>query len=344
MNYIINDISEFKTSFALADNLAESTFLVTGATGLIGSCLIRCLLSLGKGLRIIAPVRDSKKAQRVLGDDYTKINVVECDILTFDYDTLGTVDYIVHCAAPTSSKFFVEHPVETFSTILDGTSALLRYAQNHEIKSFVYLSSLEVYGDILDDALPVTENVQGYLNPLSERSSYPMAKRAAENLCYLYAKEYAVPVKVARLAQTTGAGVDANDNRAIAQFARRAVNNEDIVLFTTGESARPCCYIIDGITAILYILLRGGDGEAYNVANEETYISVRGMAEFVRDTFNNNISVCVKLQAGMGYPPTTRLRLSTGKLENLGWKPCYDLKTIFQRLIDYFKENKTNTI
>lgn len=332
------DIKDFASSFAFAEELTDSTFLITGATGLIGSTLIHCLLALEKGIRIVAPVRNKAKAISMFGEKAKEIELIECDLLNFNYSTIGTVDHIVHCAAPTASKYFVEHGVETFETIMGGTSILLKYAKTHAVKSLVFLSSLEVYGSICEDIHPVNENVQGYLDPMSVRSSYPMAKRAAENLCCLYANEYRVPVKVARLTQTTGAGIAKDDNRVIAQFARLAVEGKDIVLHTTGEAARPYCYTTDVVSAILYILLRGKSGEAYNVANENTYISARGMAEYLKENFNPNINVRIELKNNMGYAPSTKLRLSAEKLMGLGWKPNHDLKDIFDRLICYIRD------
>ena len=331
------DIRDFAASFVLVDDLAQSTFLVTGATGLIGSTLIFCLLELGKDIRVVAPVRNKKKAEAIFGDRCSEIELIECDLLSFNYDSIGEVDYIIHCAAPTSSRFFVEYPVETFDSILQGTSVLLKYAKKHPVIGFVYLSSLEVYGSIGDDKTVVTEEVQGYWDPMCVRSSYPMAKRAAENLCCLYAHEYGVPTKVARLTQTTGAGTAKDDNRIIAQFARLAAEGKDIILHTTGESARPYCYTTDAISAILYILLKGKNGEAYNVANEDTYISARGMAEYLKEHFNPNINIRIELNERMGYAPATKQRLSSKKLKALGWIPQYGLKEIFERLIEYIK-------
>ncbi|MCQ2199393.1 MAG: NAD(P)-dependent oxidoreductase [Paludibacteraceae bacterium] len=332
------DIEVFASSFLLSSEIENSKFLITGATGLIGSSLIYCLLALDKNITIIAPVRNKAKAEQMLEEYAAKIKLVECDIVSFDYTSLGDVDYIIHCAAPTSSKFFVEKPVETFNIIVEGTKVLLDYAKEHKVKGFVYLSSLEVYGEVQDDSSSIKEDFQGYLNPMSVRSSYPMAKRAVENMCCLYSSEYGVPAKVARLTQTTGAGIAKDDNRIIAQFARLTSQGNDIVLHTTGEAARPYCYTTDAISAILYILVKGESGEAYNVANEETYISARGMAEYLREEFNPNISVKIELNDNMGYAPVTKQRLSAQKLRNLGWNPRYGLKEIFNSLIRYLVE------
>lgn len=346
MNKVLfQDVREFASCFKLADELSNSSFLITGATGLIGSTLIYCLLELGNDIRIIAPVRNRQKAVSLLDNNAEKIELIECDLLSFDYSSIGDVDYVVHCAAPTSSKFFVEHPVETFDTIIKATSALLEYAKNNPVKGFVYLSSLEVYGSISDDSKPITEDVQGYWNPMSVRSSYPVAKRAAENLCCAYAIQYGVPVKVARLTQTTGAGIAKDDNRVIAQFVRLASEGKDIILHTTGESARPYCYTTDAISALLYILLHGMSGEAYNVANEDTFISAKGMAEYLKANLNSNINVRIELNENMGYAPVTKQRLSTCKLQQLGWKPKYGLREIFNKLNDYlFSLNDRNEL
>ena len=339
MNKVLKqDIQDFVSSFELADELKSATFLITGATGLIGSTLIHCLLALDRRIRIIAPVRNKKKADVIFEDRSTKIDLIECDLLTFNYDSIGEVDYIIHCAAPTSSKFFVEHPVETFNTISQGTYLLLQYAKKHPIKGMVYLSSLEVYGSIYDDTESVTEDVQGYIDPLSVRSSYPMAKRATETLCCLYAAEYRVPVKIARLTQTTGAGIAKGDNRIIAQFARMAAEGKDIILHTKGRAARPYCYITDAISAILYILLKGNLGEAYNVANDMTYITARDMAEFLKDKMNPDVRIRFELNDNMGYAPESKLKLSSEKLEKLGWKSRYELVDIFENLIEYLRE------
>ena len=337
MNRIVEeDVSLFAKHFALSSQLTKTTFLVTGATGLIGSSLIRCLLALNEQIKVYAPVRNLKKAE-VLFDERQKENIhfIECDLVEYDYSRLDRIDYIVHCAAPTSSKFFVEHPVETFEIIMDGTKKMLQLARQKQVRGMVYLSSLEVYGESHDDSLSVKEDFQGYLNPMSVRSSYPMAKRATENLCCLYASEYGVPVKIARLTQTSGAGITKDDSRIIAQFARLAAHGQDIVLHTTGESSRPYCYVTDSISALLYILLKGANGESYNVANESTYLSARGMAEFVHNNINPNSQVKVELADNMGYAPPTKLRLDTEKLKGLGWQPHYGLKEIFERLIEY---------
>lgn len=337
------DIKAWIDSFALYECFKNKKILITGATGLLGSCMLRCLQALNScyhlNINITAVVRSKEKAESMFG------GAGEClHYYVFDFSENSAFcpdekpDYIFHFASPTASKFFVEHPVETIKTGLQGTEMILEYAKDHPLDSVVFASSLEVYGTVFEDAEPLTEEKQGYLDQMEVRSCYPLAKRMSECLCKSYSEEYAVPVKIARLAQTFGAGISKDDNRVFAQFARSVINNNNIVLHTAGKLSRCYCYTIDAIEALFYIAIKGKDGEAYNVANEDTYISVIDMARFICKEFNPNISPVIELKEGMGYSPTTKLRLDTKKVKDLGWKPKYDLRSMFYHLIMSIKE------
>lgn len=321
-------------------SLQGQSFIITGATGLIGSCLVHRLQELnhdeGLGLRIISVVRNVSKAEAMFGKESDGISYYEYDFASDrPFCPPQHADYLVHLAAPTASKYFVEQPVETFCTTLFGTQQVLRYAeqQGKQLKGMLYVSTLEMYGTVLDDSKPLTEDCQGYLDPMQARSSYPMAKRAAECLCHAYSAEHGVRVMTARLAQTFGEGITENDNRVFAQFARSARADEDIVLHTEGKLCRCYCYTADAVEAMLYILMRGESGMAYNVANEDTYISIRDMAEMVCREFGKKMKVRIEPKEGMGYSPTTYLRLDTTRLKALGWQPTRNLKEMFETII-----------
>ena len=309
----------------------KENYLLTGATGLIGSALLSKLVADGNS--VTCPIRNKEKAKGLFGaDTYNKVQWIVMSLEKYLQEADEQFDYIIHCASPTSGKYMVEHPVETYEFIIESTRALLQYACKHRVKGMIYVSSLEYYGQNFNEDI-ITEDFEGYIEPASPRSSYPLGKRAAEYLCAAYASEYKVPVKIARLTQTFGPGISADDNRVFAQFARSVINNEDIILHTDGESAKPYCHVYDCVDAILTILDKGNSGEAYNVANEKTYISIRDMAEFVQKNFNPEYKVVIQKRDDMGYAPVTKLRLSTQKLRDLGWSPRYNLKDMFSNLI-----------
>lgn len=202
------DITLFADTFNLYECLRNKSFMVTGATGLIGSELVYGLIALNHrydlNIHIDCLVRNTEKA-RLMFEEY------EVTILNYDFmdnnECINTknIDYVIHAASPTASMYFVEHPVETIDIALNGTRSVINYAMRNNVKSLVYLSSLECYGQIFDDEMPLTEEMQGYVDPLNVRSSYSMGKRMCECMCVSAYKEYGVPVKIARLAQTFGA-------------------------------------------------------------------------------------------------------------------------------------------
>lgn len=323
--------------------LDGSRIFVTGATGLIGSQLVKFLLCRNRichcNTTVIIFARSKEKALKVFPylEEEEHLEIVLGDISEpICYD--GDIDYVIHGASPTSSKYFVSHPVETIGAAVDGTRYVLELAKQKQVKGVVYLSSLEVYGTPAEDAGMITEKDYGYIEPLSVRSSYSEGKRIVECLCASYAKEYDVPVKVARLSQTFGAGVAYDDGRAFAEFARCAIEGKNIVLHTEGKTVRTYCYTIDAVTALLTILAKGQAGEAYNVTNMDTAISIYDMAKLVSGILpESNIAVERDIPedlASFGYNPEMIVKLDSTKLQKLGWKATVGLREMYERLIE----------
>lgn len=306
------------------------TILVTGATGLIGKLCVKSLLNSGYNTQVIALVRDEEKAKNIFGESKRLTYLVQ-DI-NQRINTTRRVDYIIHAASTTSSKDFVEKPVETIYTAINGSRNILEFAKNKRLEGMVYLSSLEIYG--VNEKENIKERDYGYIDILNPRSSYSESKKMVETMCISYGTEYGVPVKIARLAQTFGAGVSISDNRVFAQFAKAIINKENIILHTKGETKRNYCYTTDTVRGIFTILTKGENNNAYNVANENSYCSISEMAHLLENEYTK---VEYKIdEVNRGYNPTVKIALNTEKLNALGWEAKVNLKEMFDRLIMNF--------
>ena len=317
--------------------------LVTGATGLVGSLLIKAMLyaneRYGLAIKPIGVVRDPAKARAIFGRRASEFELVTCDLAADALSYEGVIDYIVHGAAVTTSRTMVERPVDVIDLSLNGTHAVLQLAAEKRAK-VVYLSSMEVYGT-LGGGARAAEDMLGFIDPLAVRSCYPEGKRLCENLCVAYGVQYGVRACIARLAQTFGAGVLPGENRAVVAFARSAAAGEDVVLKTRGLSEANYVYAADAISALLLLLVRGESGCAYNVANEACHMTVAEMAQLAIDTVGTEGARLVfelDERNESGFAPETKLFLDAGRLRALGWEPAIAMSEALQRLVAYLKE------
>lgn len=317
--------------------LTNKRILITGATGLIGSNLVNALLYANEvykaNINIVTLVRDMEKAKKRFISDKN------LEILTGSIEKpicyAQNVDYIVHAASPTSSKYFITNPVETIKSSITGTTNLLDFAREKNVTGFVFLSSMEVYGNPERGEIVAEEKVAGF-DPYNVRNCYPMSKKLCESLCRSYFSEYSVPTKVIRLTQTFGPGVEYGDGRIFAEFMRCVIEKRDIILKTKGETERCYLYTADAVTSILTVLLNGKPGEFYTAANPETYCSIAQMAELIaKEIAQNKIKIQYNLEGitNLGYANTLYMNLNTTKLQQLGWTPKTKLKQMFERMI-----------
>lgn len=332
-----SDIKEIISNKELMKSFSQKRVLITGATGLIGSMLIKTLHSAngeyGLDIVIIGQARSEERAREVLGDTMDHISM----IYSGDFDFEADCDYIFHTASPTSSKYFVDHPVETIDAILIGAKAMLELARKNEA-TLVYLSSMEEYGVPYTSGEVMTEDKVGIINHLTPRSCYPEGKRMCECMCAAYASEYGVDTKIVRLAQTFGAGIPLTDNRVSMQFAKSVVEGKDIVLHTEGKSVSNFCYLSDAITGILTVAMKGSSGEAYNVCNDVETRSIYEIAKLVIDEVSDGTIKVVKDipdNVDLGYAPDNTMRLNSEKTRKLGWEPKVGMIEGYRRLVKY---------
>lgn len=330
-------------SASILNSFANSSFLITGSTGLIGSQLTRTLIlaseELSLNLNIVLPVRNTGKAIKLFTHtsyNHTRISIISWTLAS-PLPEDNEVDYIIHAACSTSSKEFVNSPIDTIINIIKGTQTLLDYATKNNVKRFLYLSTMEVYGEVSG---LVSETNLGCLDPMIVRNSYPEAKRLSECLVASYASQLNLSSSTIRLAQTFGEGVSYFDSRVFAEFGRCAREKKDIVLLTNGLSKNVYISIDDTIRALLYILLYGKSGEAYNAANPDTYCSILQMAHMVNTLFNNESSKIrfeEDPERSVTFRKSTDLNMDCSKLKSLGWEPLDSLENMYKTMLNSWK-------
>lgn len=311
---------------------SDKYFLVTGATGMIGRILVDSLRRITSEEKIYVLGYDVKDANDVYrGTNIKKIsfdslNEVDCSI-----------DYIIHLASPTNSKFLKEKPVETIDFIYSSTIKIFDFALKHNSK-VLYISSMETYGEVYDENIR-NEKQLGYIDLTNTRNSYPEAKRLCELLCYSFSSEFGLDVKCVRLAQTFGAGTVSSDPRVFGYFGRCAIDGKNIVLGTKGDSYGNYCYISDTIVAFFYVLANGVPGETYNVVGDNCRCTILELANLVKTKITNNkINIEFNLSLGAQYPNPTKLRMDNKKIKSIGWVPKYNLEDMFVRMIESWKD------
>lgn len=328
-------LNEIQLAIEKVDVLAfqNKTVLITGGTGLIGSSLVRFFLKIKHDfdidINIFATARNPLKVEKLgLTNDVNWI-----------YKGLSllvptcSIDYIIHTACPTDSKYFIEHPVETINENILAFNNLISQTQNC-LKSMVFLSSMEVYGSCNSDYF-ISESEFSGIDPTNVRNCYPEVKHILESLSCAFYSEKNSPIKIVRLCQTFGPGVDLADNRVFAQFCRSVVNGEDIILSTKGETKRSYCSIADAIQGIILVLLNGKNGEAYNLASDDSYYSIMDMANlFIQD---RKSKIIINETPNNKYLGTIKFGLNTDKIKSIGFSSSDNLKSIVKKMTEYFE-------
>lgn len=324
------------------EQFRNRAFLITGATGLIGTNLVNAIaynsISKGLNIKLVLPVRNTELAE----EEFSWLNA---DIVRYKLgealEIEAAVDYIVHLASPTASKYFIANPADTMRDNINGYISLLEWARIHPVEKFIGMSTMEVYGFPTRGHM-VSEGELGAFETMNARNSYPIAKLACEALCNGYWMQYGIPAVILRATQTFGPGVRYDDGRVFAQFMRCAIEEKNIVLKTYGETERSYLYTADAVSAILVALEKGVPGEAYSVANPCTYCSIKDMAQIVAaEICKKDIKVVYEISedcAKLGYAETLFMDLDVSKMKKLGWEPKTGLIEMYRRMIEGLEE------
>ena len=316
------------------EKLRGKTILVVGATGLIGAYLIDSVMFLNESIdlncRIFAVGRDEKKLKSFFAcySESKKINFISQDVMLPFCAELEdcNADYIFHLASNTHPVAYATVPIETIMTNIGGTDRLLDFASRHGLERFIYASSVEIYGENRGDIEEFSENYLGYLDCNTLRAGYPEGKRAGEALCQAYRAEKKVDVVIPRLSRTYGPTMLMSDSKAISQFIKKALAKENIVLKSTGNQLYSYCFVADAVNALLYCLLLGKNGEAYNISDKNSNVTLKELAEFLAGYVDTNVVYEIPNDTEKkGYSTATKAVLDSSKLQNLGWCANYDI-------------------
>jgi UDP-glucuronate decarboxylase len=326
------------------EEFRNSTVLISGANGFLPAYMVETLLCLNTirnlNIKVIGLVRNKEKALAKFShykkrEDLTFIVQDVCNSIGCD----GKLDYIVHAASQASPKFYGIDPVGTLSANTLGTHNLLQLANEKNIKSFLYFSSSEVYGQVDDSQIPTKENQYGYLNPANLRSCYAESKRMGETMCVSWFHQYNIPAKIVRPFHTYGPGMALDDGRVYADFVADILQGNNIVMKSDGSAKRAFCYLADAVQGFFTVLMKGRNGEAYNVGNPECEASILDLANYMvslslekelvvlkQDVKNQEY---IKSSVSRNCPDIT-------KIKQLGWIPTTSIQVGFKRTLESF--------
>lgn len=328
------------------DKLSGKTILITGASGLIGSYLVETIAYLNSEKKLSFPCK-------VLGlqkKDITKegrlgylLGRKDIQFISHDaalpYSPSSKIDYIIHSAGMSAPAFFLEDPLGTIDVNVNGIRWILEYARKNNVKSVLYMSSGEIYGNPTPENIPTPESYAGNVSTFGPRACYISSKRLAETLCHIYFEKYAVRVKIARPFVVYGPGLDMSDRRVMADFIRSGLKGLPITMMTPGLDTRSYCYIADATVAFFELLLSKENGEAFNVASDLEEVSIHDLALLVHKICNIKEEVKVEKQdakfiegaPNRVMPDITKLR------KTFGYKPEVGIEEGLRRTIEWNK-------
>lgn len=327
------------------DRLKDKSLMLSGATGLIGSFLVDVILekniSDNLNCTVYALVRNEQRAK----ERFVKFSG-DCHLKFISYDVrfplkashVGNVDYILHLASNTHPILYATDPIGTITTNIIGLQNMLEFAVEHNTTRFIFASSNEVYGENRGDVEIFDEEYCGYIDCNTLRAGYPESKRCGEALCQAYKSQKGLNVGIARITRTYGPTMSMADTKAVSQFIKKGIAGEDIILKSAGTQYYSYTYMSDAVSGLLWIMLAGENGEAYNVADETGDIMLKDLATNIASINGRNVvfEIPDAVEAA-GYSKATKARLNGTKLKKLGWTPEYNIKTGMERTIAILK-------
>ncbi len=349
MNVLMNKIYQSDLTHAISsdipwEQLNNKTLLITGATGMIASAIIDILMrrnrDYGQHITIYAISRSEDKARERFGLYWKEPGFTW---LSHDINTplpeLGDTDYILHAASNTHPRAYATDPIGTITANVQGTYHLLNYASGHNCERFFFFSSVEIYGENRGDADRFDENYLGYIDCNTTRAGYCESKRLGETLCNAFASQKGQDFIIGRFSRVYGPTMSAGDSKAVAQFIRKAAAGEDIILKSGGTQLYSYTYAVDAAVAALYLLLKGENGSAVNIADSASDITLKDLASLLaREAGTKVVFELPDATEKAGYSTATRAILDSTKMEQLGWKAVTPVEQGLRKTVQILRE------
>ena len=324
--------------------LKGRSMLISGATGMIGSFLIDLIMyqnkNVGLDCTVYALGRSPEKAKGRFAAYWEDPHFlfVSCDINREIPVEAGQVDYILHAASNTHPVAYATDPIGTVTTNIIGTYNLLDFAVSHNTRRFIFTSTVEVYGENRGDTEYFAEDYCGYIDCNTLRAGYPESKRAGEALCQAYIKQKELDIVIPRLSRVYGPTMLMSDTKALSQFIKNSLAGENIVLKSAGTQFFSYSYVADAVTGILYCLMRGENGQAYNIADPASDITLRDLAQLIAEQAGTKVIFEIPdAVESAGFSKATKAVLDSTKLRTLGWQPQWDIRTGIASTIQMLK-------
>lgn len=354
LNYICSNLEEEFCS------LGNKRILITGGGGFLGYYLVQSVLYWNK------ETDETQNIRVVVYDNYSRgvptwltalkenknLTMIKHDITQPLPLDMGDFQYIIHAASIASPTYYRKHPIATMDANVNGLRTLLEYFRQQTerqkpVGGFLFFSSSEIYGDPSPDSIPTPESYRGNVSCTGPRACYDEAKRYGETLCVNFAQQYNLPIKIARPFNNYGPGLKITDRRVLTDFAQDILAGRDIVMLSDGSPSRTFCYVADAIVGYYKVLVKGCNGEAYNIGVVEPEISMADLAECVaslaRKLFGFHGNVVRRLSADQDYlvdNPNRRCPMIAKARAELGYNPTISLDEGLKRSLLWYFDNR----